>query len=57
MEGINTERNMAGKNVSYLKAQVYQHCPQTLEGLKEAITQEVAAGRGSISVQTMKATT
>jgi hypothetical protein len=28
-----------------------------LEGLKEAITQEVAAGRGSISVQTMKATT
>jgi hypothetical protein len=27
----------------YLKAQVYQHCPQTLEGLKEAITQEVAA--------------
>jgi hypothetical protein len=27
----------------YLKAQVYQHRPQTLEGLKEAITQEVAA--------------
>jgi hypothetical protein len=26
----------------YLKAQVYQHWPQTLEGLKEA-TQEVAA--------------
>jgi transposase len=25
------------------KAQVYQHRPQTLEGLKEAITQEVAA--------------
>jgi hypothetical protein len=24
----------------YLKAQVYQHRPQTLEGLKEAITQE-----------------
>jgi hypothetical protein len=24
-------------------AQVYQHRPQTLEGLKEAITQEVAA--------------
>jgi hypothetical protein len=28
---------------SYLKAQVYQHRPQTLEALKEAITQEVAA--------------
>jgi hypothetical protein len=27
----------------YLKAQVYQHRPQTLEGLKEAMTQEVAA--------------
>jgi hypothetical protein len=27
----------------YLKAQVCQHRPQTLEGLKEAITQEVAA--------------
>jgi hypothetical protein len=27
----------------YFKAQVYQHHPQTLEGLKEAITQEVAA--------------
>jgi hypothetical protein len=27
----------------YLKAQVYQHRPQTLEGVKEAITQEVAA--------------
>jgi hypothetical protein len=27
----------------YLKAQVYQHRPQNLEGLKEAITQEVAA--------------
>lgn len=27
----------------YLKAQVYQHRPQTLEALKEAITQEVAA--------------
>jgi hypothetical protein len=27
----------------YHKAQVYQHGPQTLEGLKEAITQEVAA--------------
>jgi hypothetical protein len=27
----------------YLKAQVYQHRPQILEGLKEAITQEVAA--------------
>jgi hypothetical protein len=27
----------------YLKAQVYQHRPQTLEGLKEAITQEIAA--------------
>jgi hypothetical protein len=27
----------------YLKVQVYQHRPQTLEGLKEAITQEVAA--------------
>jgi hypothetical protein len=26
----------------YLKAQVYQHRPQTLEGLKEAMTQEVA---------------
>jgi hypothetical protein len=26
----------------YLKVQVYQHRPQTLEGLKEAITQEVA---------------
>jgi hypothetical protein len=28
-----------------LKAQVYQHRPQTLEGLKEAITQEVVAGK------------
>jgi hypothetical protein len=28
---------------SYLKAQVYEYCPQTLEGLKQAITQEVAA--------------
>jgi hypothetical protein len=27
----------------YLKAQVYQHRPQTLEALKETITQEVAA--------------
>jgi hypothetical protein len=27
----------------YLKGQVYQHRPQTLEALKEAITQEVAA--------------
>jgi hypothetical protein len=27
----------------YLKAEVYQHRPQTLEGLKEAITQKVAA--------------
>jgi hypothetical protein len=27
----------------YLKAQVYQHRPQTLEALKEAITQEAAA--------------
>jgi hypothetical protein len=27
----------------YLKAQVYQHRPQTLEGLKEEITQELAA--------------
>jgi hypothetical protein len=27
----------------YLKAQVYQHHPQTLEGLKEVITQEDAA--------------
>jgi hypothetical protein len=27
----------------YFKAQVYQHHPQTLEDLKEAITQEVAA--------------
>jgi hypothetical protein len=27
----------------YLKAQVYQHRPQTLEALKGAITQEVAA--------------
>jgi hypothetical protein len=27
----------------YLKAQVYKHRPQTLEGLKESITQEVAA--------------
>jgi hypothetical protein len=27
----------------YLKAQVYQHRPQTLEGLNEAMTQEVAA--------------
>jgi hypothetical protein len=27
----------------YLKAQAYQHRPQTLEGLKEAITKEVAA--------------
>jgi hypothetical protein len=27
----------------YLKVQVYLHRPQTLEGLKEAITQEVAA--------------
>jgi hypothetical protein len=27
----------------YLKTQVYQHHPQTLETLKEAITQEVAA--------------
>jgi hypothetical protein len=26
----------------YLKAQVYQYRPQTLESLKEAITQEVA---------------
>jgi hypothetical protein len=26
----------------YLRAQVYQHRPQTLEGLKEAITQEIA---------------
>jgi hypothetical protein len=25
----------------YHRAQVYEHCPQTLEGLKEAITQEV----------------
>jgi hypothetical protein len=54
----------------YLKGQVYQHSPQTLEGLKEAITQEVAAippemtrrsrkstGRGSISVSTTKAAT
>jgi hypothetical protein len=56
--------------LGYLKVQVYQHCPQTLEGLKEAITQEVAAimpqitcrvmekyRRGSISVSTMKAAT
>jgi hypothetical protein len=55
---------------SYLKAQVYQYRPQTLEGLKEAITQEVAAippemtlrvmectGRCSISVSTTKAAT
>jgi hypothetical protein len=54
----------------YLKAQVYQHRPQTLVGLKEAITQEAAAnppemtsrvmgktGRGSISVSPMKAAT
>jgi hypothetical protein len=27
----------------YLKAQVYHHRPRTLEGLKEAITQEVTA--------------
>ena len=27
----------------YLKAQAYQYCPQTLEALKEAITQEVTA--------------
>jgi hypothetical protein len=27
----------------YLKAPVYQHRPQTLEALKDAITQEVAA--------------
>jgi hypothetical protein len=31
------------KKWSYLKAQVYQHRAQTLEGPKEAITQEVAA--------------
>jgi hypothetical protein len=29
--------------LGYLKAQAYQHRPQTLEGLKEAITKEVAA--------------
>jgi hypothetical protein len=53
-----------------LKAQVYQHCPQTLEALMEAIMQEVAAirpemsrrvmehyRRGSISISTMKAAT
>jgi hypothetical protein len=27
----------------FLKAQVYQHCPQIFEGLKEVITQEVVA--------------
>ena len=27
----------------YLKAKVYEQCPQTLEALKEAIRQEVAA--------------
>jgi hypothetical protein len=54
----------------YLKVQVHQHRPQTLEALKEATTQEIAAilperpagswkstGRGSISVSTMKAAT
>ena len=29
--------------LGYLKAQVYQHRPQTLEALREAITKEVAA--------------
>jgi hypothetical protein len=54
---------------SYLKAQVYQHRPQTLEDRKEAITQEVAAirpemirrvmenYREGLSVSTMNATT
>ena len=28
---------------AYLKAKVYEQCPQTLEALKEAIQQEVAA--------------
>jgi hypothetical protein len=53
----------------YLKAQVYQHRPQTLEAIKEAITQEVAAippkmtrrvmenYRERLSISTMKAAT
>jgi hypothetical protein len=56
--------------LGYLKAQVYQHRLQTLEGLKEAITQEVSAippemtrkvmekyCESLVSVSTMKATT
>jgi hypothetical protein len=39
----------------YHKAQVYQHHPQALEGLKKAITQEVATIL--LSVSTMKAAT
>jgi hypothetical protein len=53
----------------YFKAQVYQHRPQMLECLKEAITQLLpfcpkrpaglwkSTGRGSICVSTMKAVT
>jgi hypothetical protein len=38
----------------YLKAQVYQHRPQNLEGLKEAITQEVAAIPPEITSRAME---
>jgi hypothetical protein len=38
----------------YLKSQVYQHRPQTLEALKEAITQEVAANSPEITRRVME---
>jgi hypothetical protein len=38
----------------YLKAQAYQHRPQTLEGLKEAISQEVAAIPPEMTLRVME---
>jgi hypothetical protein len=38
----------------YLKVQVYQHHPQTLEGLKEGIMQEVAAIPPEMTLRVME---
>jgi hypothetical protein len=38
----------------YLKAQVCQHRPQTLEGLKEAITQEITAIPPEMTLRVME---
>jgi hypothetical protein len=39
---------------SFLKAQVYQHRPQTLEGVKNAIAKEAAAIRPEMTRRVME---